>query len=253
MTFYNKNTFAFEGDHNWDPIVCWLKTIGIDNRNSLAILDICGKRPDQVWQNRFGERFRDPSGFNKEEIYPRHPYFGTPTDGFTHGYVDNINPVLEEVFVLLGQRISERKTTIIMQTGGDYPGGGLVKVDPYDPCPEFGWYSMELPNLMEKFLELHCNHSNTRSVEVVWKGLTYKQLLGTEFMENLGWDISTSPIEKVEVTALYGISPYGNHTDFAKYTLRRKKLTGPLITQDPSPFSDISIFTNSYTDNQRYI
>ncbi|PQE04607.1 hypothetical protein CJF30_00004379 [Rutstroemia sp. NJR-2017a BBW] len=42
MVFYNKNTFAFEGDHNWDPIVLWLKTIGIDNRNSLAVVE-CGK------------------------------------------------------------------------------------------------------------------------------------------------------------------------------------------------------------------
>ncbi|TGO44039.1 hypothetical protein BCON_0632g00040 [Botryotinia convoluta] len=117
-----------------------------------------------------------------------------------------------------------------MRTGGFYPGGGLVTVEPDEPCPELGWY-----------------------MEVVWKGLTYKQLLGTEFMENLGWNISTSPAEKDEVTALYGISPYGNHTDFAKYTLRRKKLMGPLMTQDPSPFSDINIFKNSEMNDQRYM
>jgi hypothetical protein len=50
MVLYNKNKFAFEGDHNWDPVVRWLKTIGTDNRNSLAILEVCAKRPDQAWQ-----------------------------------------------------------------------------------------------------------------------------------------------------------------------------------------------------------
>jgi hypothetical protein len=237
MVFYNKNTFAFEGDHNWDPIVCWLKTIGIDNRNSLAVLEVYGKRPDQVWQNSRGERLPHPQRYTMEEIYPINPYLGNPTDGFKHGYVDNINPVLEEVFVLLGQRASEKKTTIIMQTDIYYPGGGAIAVEPDDQFPDKGWYSMELPNLIEKFLELHCTHSERRSVEVVWKGLTYQRVLATEFMENLGWNISTSPAESEEIVRKIGI--YHNHddSDFARYTLRRKKLVGPLIAQDPSPFS----------------
>ncbi|PQE30578.1 Ribosomal l32 protein [Rutstroemia sp. NJR-2017a WRK4] len=214
MVFYNKNAFAFEGDHNWDPIVLWLKTIGIDNRNSLAAVEVCGKRPDQVWQNRFGERLPHPGRWTMEEIYPRHPYLGAPTDGFKYGCVDNINPALEEVFVLLGQRTSEKKTTIIMRTDSRYPGGGAISVEPDDPCPEYGWYSMELPNLIEKFLELHCSHSERRSVEVVWKGLTYQRVLTTEFMENLGWNVSISPVEYEE--AVREVGEYTSSRDFAR-------------------------------------
>jgi hypothetical protein len=196
--------------------------------------------PIKRGKNHCGERLRHPLQLTMEEIYPRHPYLGTPTDDFKYGCVDNINPVLEEVFVLLGQRTSEKKTSIIMRTDSRYPGGGAVPVESMDQCPEHGWYSMELPNLIEKFLELHSNHSKKRSVEVVWKGLSYQRVLMTEFMENLGWNTSPSPAENDEVRVLFGSSH--NHRDFARYTLRREKLTGPLITQDPSPYSHIYIY-----------
>ncbi|THV53288.1 hypothetical protein BGAL_0055g00470 [Botrytis galanthina] len=242
IVFYKKNIFAFEGDHNWDPVVHWLKTIGTDNRNSLAILEVCGKRPDQVWQNHCGERIHHPLKFSNEEIYLRHPYFATPIDGFKYGCVDNINPILEEVFILFGQRVSNKQVTIIMRTGRFYPGGGTDPVDPDELFPEDGWYSMELPNLIEKFLELHSTHSMKRSVEVIWKGLTYKRVLETEFMENLGWNISTSPVENEEALAIFG-KYYNKDETFVRYTLKRKKLMGPLITQDPSPYSDMYVYS----------
>ncbi|TGO46710.1 hypothetical protein BOTNAR_0570g00010 [Botryotinia narcissicola] len=117
-----------------------------------------------------------------------------------------------------------------MQTGRFYPGEGIDPVHPDELFPEDGWYSMELPNLIEKFLELHSNLFMKRSVEVIWKGLTYKRVLETEFMEILG-GLSPPHPSKMKKHLLY--------LTFARYTLKRKKLTGPLITQDPSPFSDI--------------
>ncbi|KAF7939759.1 hypothetical protein BELL_0015g00400 [Botrytis elliptica] len=238
IVFYNKNTFAFEGDHNWDPVVHWLKTIGTEDRNSLAILEVCGKRPDQMWQNSRGERMQEPFRFSGEEVYLRHPYFATPIYGFKYGFVDNINPIVEDVFVLLGQRVSNKKVTIIMRTGASYPGGRTGLVEPNELRPNNEWYSMELPNLIEKFLELHSTRSMKRSVEVLWKGLTYKRVLETEFMENLGWNIFTSPVE--EALAIFG-KDHNKDETFVRYTLKRKKLTGPLVTQDPSPYSDVNI------------
>jgi hypothetical protein len=241
MVFYNKNTFTFEGDHNWDPVITWLKTIGPSNRNSLATLEVWAKRPDQVWQNPRGERLRHPGGWTMEEIYPRHPYLGTPTAGFKYGCVDNINPVLEEIFVMLGRRTSEKEITIVMRIDGRYPGGG-AEPEPMDQCPENSWYSMELPNLLEKFLELHSPPSEEGSVEVIWKGLAYQRLLIAEqdSIKNLGWDMSTSPADNDEMRFWFGSS--FNHEDFASYTLRRQNFTGPLITQDPSPYSHVYIF-----------
>jgi len=241
MVFYNKNTFAFEGNHNWDPAVSWLKTIGTSNRDSIANLKVCAKRPDQVWQNHRGERLRHPGGFTMEIIYPRHPYLSTPPAGFKYGCVDNINPVLEEVFVLLGQRISEKKITITMRIDNRYPGGGAKpRLD--KQTPEHDWYSMELPNLLEMFLELHSRPSEKGSLEVVWKGLAEKRILTAEqdLIKNLGWNMSTSTAEKAEIRLCFG--SWANHEDFVRYTLRREKLTGSLITQDPSPYSDSYIY-----------
>lgn len=237
IIFYNKNTFAFEGDHNWDPVVHWLKTIGTDNRNSLAILEVRGRRPVQVWQNRCGERFHDRPRYSYEQTYPRHPYLATPIHGFMfEGCVDSTNPIVEEVFVLLGQRSSNEKVTIIMQTSRYYPGGGTDPVIIYENFPEDSWYSMDLPNLIEKFLELHSTRSMKRSVEAVWKGVAYKRLLETEFVESVGWNISTSPAENEEVLAIFG-EYYDRSESFARYTLMRKELTGPLIAEHPMPFS----------------
>ncbi|KAF7896306.1 hypothetical protein EAF00_006320 [Botryotinia globosa] len=129
-----------------------------------------------------------------------------------------------------------------MQTGRFYPGGGTDPVDPDELFPEDGWYSMELPNSIEKFLELHSTRSMQRSVELIWKGLTYKRVLETEFMENLGLNISTSPVENEEACAIFG-KYHNQHETFARYTLNRKKLTGPLITQDLSPFSDMYVYS----------
>ncbi|TGO92201.1 hypothetical protein BPOR_0008g00410 [Botrytis porri] len=125
-----------------------------------------------------------------------------------------------------------------MRTGRFYPGGGTDPVEPDELLPEHGSYSMELPNLTEKFLELHSSHSLKHSVEVVWKGLTYKRALETEFMESLGWDTSTSPVENEEALAIFG-KCHKKDEGFARYTLKRKKLTGPLITQDTSPYSNM--------------
>jgi hypothetical protein len=119
--FYNKNMFCFEGDHNWDPIVSWLKMIGSANLNSLRSLQVNGKRPDQVWQNSKGKRLRHPCVATSEEIYPRHPYLLTPGNVFRCGEVDNINPAIEDVFILLGQRSSEQKIILCMQLGMHIP------------------------------------------------------------------------------------------------------------------------------------
>ncbi|KAM0313463.1 hypothetical protein ACHAO8_005416 [Botrytis cinerea] len=123
-----------------------------------------------------------------------------------------------------------------MQTSRYYPGGGTDPVIIYENFPEDSWYSMDLPNLIEKFLELHSTRSMKRSVEVVWKGVAYKRLLETEFVESVGWNISTSPAENEEVLAIFG-EYYDRSESFARYTLMRKELTGPLIAEHPMPFS----------------
>ncbi|KAH6664540.1 hypothetical protein B0J14DRAFT_247704 [Halenospora varia] len=240
--FYNKNTFSFEGDHNWDPIVSWLKTIGVEDRNSLKSLEVDGKRPDQAWQNSRGERLRHPSGCTREEIYPRHPYLNTCGGPFKYGFVDNINPVLEDIFLLLGQRSSEQRVTIAMQLDHAYPGGG-TNPHPMEQIPESGWYSMELPNLVDKFLDLYTRSSGLKDfVEVLWKGSASRRILLAEqgTIKDLGWMMTLSPIEEDEVSFYPDSFPVSGGV--TKYVLRRRRIVGALMAQDPSPWSRTGVY-----------
>ncbi|KAH8672744.1 hypothetical protein BGZ60DRAFT_405479 [Tricladium varicosporioides] len=241
--FYGKNTFSFEGDHNWDPIVSWLKTIGDKNRNSLKSLKVDAKRPDQVWQNSRGERVRHPGGSMMEDIYPRHPYLNTRGGAFKYGFVDNINPALEDMFLLLGQRTSKQRVTITMQLAHIYPGGG-TNPDPMEQLPECNWYSMELPNLVDKFLDIYTRGSELKDfVEVLWKGRYSRQLLldEQEIIKNVGWVLTISPIEEDEESFWPG-STYKVPGGVTKYVLRRQRITGVLMAQDPSPYSHTAVY-----------
>jgi hypothetical protein len=236
-----KNTFSFMGEHNWDLIVSWLETIGPANRNSLVSMEINAGRPDPVWQRSSGERIRDPGGFTREEIYPRHPYLQlhTTEDRSRYGPVDNINPAVETIFIFLGQKTSEKKVTIIMQLPGVYPGARTPR-HREDISPESGWYSMDLPNLIEKFRSLH-----THLVEVLWKGKECRKELEDQqaIMESIGWDINVFSATEDELypnPESHGCHPATDEWRIAKYVLRRKELTGPLWAQDPCPFHYIS-------------
>jgi hypothetical protein len=48
MVFYKRNTFSFLGDHNWDSIVSWLRTIDAVNRNYLASMEMDASQNDRA-------------------------------------------------------------------------------------------------------------------------------------------------------------------------------------------------------------
>jgi hypothetical protein len=231
--FYKDNTFSFLGDHNWDPIVAWLRDIGTVNRNSITEIEINGRRPDPVWQCSDGQRIRAPGGFTMEEIYPRHPLLQTSDKPFKCGLVDNINPAMEDVFKLLGRRLTQQKVTFIMQLDSIYPGAGANPMAD-DCCPDRRWYSMELANLAEKFVELHTQKEGL--VEVLWKGRKYRSEIPVEreLAELIGWKMTVLPVEEDDACFWPNFLIPGG---VAKYILRRKKLLEPLMAQDPSPFS----------------
>jgi hypothetical protein len=239
--FYTKNTFSFEGQHNYDPIVAWLQAIGSTNRDFLTSMEISAGRPDYGWQRSNGERRRDPAEHGQEEIYPRHPYLQLRAgEGRTkYGRVDNINPAVETIFVLLGQRESEGRLKIIMQlTESCYPGVRTPRV-PDDTDPDSGWYSMGLPNLIEKFRSLH-----TRNVEVLWKGQDCRQELEDqrEALEGMGWEVKLFAAKQDILhphPEWYGCHPATNEWTFAKFVLKGRELTGTLWAQYPCPFSFI--------------
>lgn len=235
LVFYKMNTFSFVGRHNWDPIVSWLETIGATNRELLVSMEIEAYRPDFVWQQPSGERYGgDPTGRTKEELYPRHPYLHLLTDerSLRDGRVANINPAAESIFRLLGRREMAQKVTIVMQLPDVYPGVRTEKFSE-DTEHESGWYSMDLPNLVEKFRVLH-----THRVEVLWKGRECRQELEDQrtTIENIGWAMTVLPIEDDEIHPQpehHGCHRATEEWRLAKYILRRKGLTEPLLAVEP--------------------
>jgi hypothetical protein len=134
-----------------------------------------------------GSRIRHPDGFTRKEIYPRHPLLQTGVRPFKRGHVDNINPAIEDIFVLLGQRSSKKKVTVVLQLEVVYPGAQGSRCE---QCPETGWYSMELANLIEKFRELHIQEDDL--VELFWKGKQFRTEIQAQrkIVEKIGWNMT---------------------------------------------------------------
>ncbi|KAI9699869.1 MAG: hypothetical protein M1820_007044 [Bogoriella megaspora] len=170
--FYRKNTFKFLGDHNWDPIVAWLKGIGRRNRGYLRNIEIEVRRPDRVWQHEDGRRVC--CLYTREEVYPRNKWLGFETGSDQEGVVDNINPAVEEVFALLQDRDALDKTTITFNTSSGVVPGIFYGYDAEDPGSTP--MSMDLPNLVETFRRIYSKHSSEGpATDVLWKGEIEKE------------------------------------------------------------------------------
>lgn len=248
--FYKKTTFSFLGAHNWDPVVRWLKTTGPQNRNHLFNLDVSARTPEQVWQHSNGERTEHPGMLTREVIYPRNAHLHVPVHPVKCGLVDNINPALETIFQLLGQRTSTQKITLNFKLCGEYPGQGAI-LSAEDQRPENAWHSMDLPNLVEKFRTLYtCRAGDSQPlVEVHWQGEyhpyttvlqngSFGRVQILDHLQNLedhGWQMNVSPEEEDETVS----KPRDKSPNISTFVLKRKKLDEPLMGDEPNPYSNI--------------
>jgi hypothetical protein len=247
--FYKKNTFAFLGHHNWDPVVSWLEMIGGQNRNHLSNLEINAYKPDEVWQRHSGERVEHPDLGSREPIYPRNSHLHVRRRPFKYGLVDNINPALETIFRLLGQRESTQKLTLNFKLCGDYPGEGAIYQEG-NQHPQNGWHSMDLPNLIEKFRTLYTlppSDSSEPLVQVLWKGecrpLVWHRLDDVvsrivildhvKNIESHGWELEISPMKEDDSKW----KPHDERRHVPTFVMRRKPLAEPLMGDDPNPHS----------------
>lgn len=237
-TFYSKNTFAFLGYHDWDPIISWVTSIG-KMREHLKKLDITALQPRHCWQHADGTRVRIPE--TGREVYQRHPCL-SPSVKLT-GPVENIKPDIETVFQLLGDwRV--RKLTISFLLDYEILPGLRREFDHAEGGDDF---TMDLPNLIERFRSNHAGTDDSK-IEVLWIG----ELQRSHFFDNksmiqdLGWEIvntkeaerfyyrtldpTVDPQTKIKVT-----------TFTMQFTLRRKANTDVLVAEDPSPYGMTSL------------
>lgn len=237
ITFYTNNTFSFLGDHNWDPIVSWLESIGAQNRGYITRLNVTARLPDRAWQQRDGTRVKFPG--LKEELYQRNPHLYRSPESTKEGEVENINPIIETIFAILGSRDARSTLKLHLLLDPNFLPG--VEFLDNDQSAYYHFFTMDLPNLIEKFCVAYTTKSENRNhVEALWMGETLRH----EFINKRGliqkreWEIVET--KEVETPRLWtpppGHAPLGPILKM-RFTLKRQEQTAILLAEDPSPYS----------------
>lgn len=184
------------------------------------------------------------------------------------GEVENINPAIETIFSILGHtepgregEVGVQKLTFILEVDFNLiPGVVVIKrsgdeeLDRYH-CDD-RYFSMDMPNLIEKWRAEYTIAQGNRPVEVLWKVESERLLVEEKKMliQERGWEILgedeaeyvAPPILGVEpppvAPPILGEGPLPVSHSYAprptiRFMLRRKELRGPTIAADPNPYS----------------
>jgi hypothetical protein len=229
MVFYKQNTFYFEDFQDWNTAVFWLETIGPNNRNSLRNVKIRVPPPSHSWQKPDGIRVQHPGNISQEQLYQRHPYLQLSSLPVQDGEVENLDPIIEDIFILLKSRIS--KTTIPLKLDlmliSDSIPGVEIKAGSSLHNDNFYHFTTDLPNLIEKFRSDH----TADCVEVRWFSSTdeIEFIKQRTVIEEKGWTILQC--KKRDPPASSGYEP---QVDFI---LKRENQSALFIASDPSPYT----------------
>lgn len=232
--FYGKNIFSFHGDHEYLPVIGWLEAIGEKNRGYLTQLEVSVRIPSRAWQRHDGTRQRIPTGF-QNEFLPRNAHFIAPSEPSPVGEVDNIDPAIETIFSIFGRCDGGRELTLHFKLGFDVIPGVILITQREDV--ELEHFSMDLPNLIEKWRVDYTSDARCRPIEVRWKAESYKEPFTEQrgLIEEQGWEILEE--EEAERFQIIRIGPPHEYAPYptTRFLLRRKELTGPLVAADPNP------------------
>ncbi|KAF4547880.1 Hypothetical protein D9617_34g040600 [Elsinoe fawcettii] len=192
-TFYQHNTFAFMGPHRWYEPLYWIARIGNINRRSLTRMLIFVPELEKVWQRPDGSRDEFDTVYTDTVMArPRHPLLHWMEETWPEGEVEDIPPIIEELFKDLGEDGNGNRLILQLQniTPG-YPGYVATSEDD-TMADEDSWMSMDLPNLAEAWSRLHGNRPGRRSIDVEWLDSTSKanyEETVREQMIGVGWKI----------------------------------------------------------------
>ncbi len=236
--FYGLNMFSFRGDHEYLPIMTWLDTIGEKNRQYLTSLEMTVRRPSRAWQRRNGTRQRIGSLNSHHQFFPRNSHFVAPSEPSPEGEVDNIDPAIETIFSIFNRwGDGGPKLTFHLKLDFDrIPGVILI---PGRDKTEEEHFSMDLPNLIEKWRVDYTSDAWCRPIEVLWKAESHRRPFTEQrqLIEEQGWEIVEE--EEAERFQLVQVHPRKKFAPYPtmRFSLRRKELSGPLVAADPNPYS----------------
>ncbi|KAF4551064.1 Hypothetical protein D9617_14g075200 [Elsinoe fawcettii] len=229
---YQHNTFKFEGPHEWRRVAAWLSAIG-PNRHLLTKLELSVRRPSRAFQYRDGSREAFPDEWI-QTAFPKHPLLQRP-EGQTEwprGEVDDVDPEIETIFSLLGDMPTSDPqkhlpvTVYLCIDDWTYPGAYTDPENEYQMM-ESAHFSMDLPNLIEAWRAKHSTPH--RPIHVIWKFAGYKADYDTmvEQFNSAGWHILDGIYDQDQ--------EHGKPDDDITWKMRRRPLSGPIISSDVNP------------------
>ncbi|KAL8879058.1 MAG: hypothetical protein Q9198_003259 [Flavoplaca austrocitrina] len=181
--FYSRNTFRFQGDHEYYPVITWLDKLN-DNREYLGSLEITVRRPSKAPKFYAPPRkaYSTYSGFTP--VSPHIVPFMLPD-----GDIDIIDPVIETIISRLVKPRRNQTMTLCFDAGSFYlPGVDLWMSE------NVVLLNMDFPNSVEMWRTKHCLDDNQASLDVVWRVAVNKEDFHTpgcsrEMIEGIGWKI----------------------------------------------------------------
>ncbi|KAK0117669.1 hypothetical protein ONS95_011998 [Cadophora gregata] len=170
--FYGKNNFLFAADWNWETVATWFHGIGLKNRTFVTSIELWQYPPAHAWQLANGERIKvnEFSHYPLEPPFPRNRLLDRAPGSISEGLVETINPAIETFFELVGKGRPKTLQISIILRNKAIPGLE-IEFDQDDRAHEY-WFTMDLPNLIEKLRTMH----TAGGVDVIWKGERFKPM-----------------------------------------------------------------------------
>ncbi|KAL8916004.1 MAG: hypothetical protein Q9172_006514 [Xanthocarpia lactea] len=231
QVFYHNNTFRFEGQHEYYPVITWLDKLN-ENREYLQYLEITVPNPFKAWQLPDGSRRKMCRGPTRG-ISSHHPYLASPTGSYEEGEVDIVDPAIETIISLLSKCENyedQRSMTLFLDTGLDFiPGVELYEEE------DTSRFSLDLPHLVDIWRTKYFSDTNQGALEIVWKCEVERQHFheNGHLIERVGWKI----FDVHEGEHQYGPPGYDRIVPTMHLLMRRDEVTEPILAAGPNPYT----------------
>lgn len=184
--------------------------------------------PAHAWQLANGERIKvnEFCHYPLEPPFPRNRLLDRAPSSMSEGLVETIHPAIETFFELIGKERPKKLQISIILRNKAIPG---LEID-FDE-EEGGhqrWFTMDLPNLIEKLRTIH----TAGGVDVIWKGEYFRPM----FLEAREGIEARWEIVDVEYYDYIRINRQArtNSYPWVRFTLRMKEVPNPLLAQEAS-------------------
>ncbi|KAL8947373.1 MAG: hypothetical protein Q9222_006339 [Ikaeria aurantiellina] len=234
QVFYHNNTFRFEGEHDYYPVITWLHKLD-KNREYLQSLEVTVRTPEIAWQLPDGSR-RKMSRSRTRGISSHHPYLAPLAGSYEEGEVDIVDPAIETIIFLLSiceDYEDQRCMILFLDTGWDTIPG--VELHAEEDNTRF---SLDLPNLVDIWRTKYFSDTNQGALEIVWKAEVGREDFREKrhMIEGVGWKIFD--VHEAEHQYGFGGTPgWDMMAPTMHFLMKRDEITEPILAVDPSPYT----------------